>query len=218
MGTFDGARSCDNAFDPRKTMNDCTVAESRGGMGGFMSAAYERLQNWMTELNICIRCGYCYELCHLYKSHVFETDTPRGKLLLIYGILTGTLEPDAETVEKIVACFYCKNCERSCSAKVSLTEIFTDAKADFQDAGLEFRGLTASTDDDLCSRCRVCQAVCKNEAISFGEDGKKIDVVKCEGCGVCAATCPSNAIIMVEGFGVTRSELSEKVRALLEEV
>ncbi len=183
-----------------------------------MAALYERMKKWMNELNICIRCGYCYELCHLYKSSPFETDTPRGKLLLIYGLLTGALEADADMVETIVGCFYCKNCERSCSAKVLLTEIFTDAKADFLDAGFDFRGLTARTDDDLCSRCRVCQAICKNEAISFDEEGKKIDAVKCEGCGVCAATCPSNAIIMVEGFGVTRGELSETVRALLEEV
>jgi ferredoxin len=183
-----------------------------------MSQAYERLRNWMGELNICIRCGYCYELCHLYKSHAYETDTPRGKLLLIYGILTGALEPDAQMVEKVVQCFYCKNCERSCSAKVSPTEIITDAKADFLDAGFDFRGVTARTDDDLCSRCRVCQAVCKTEAISFDEEGRKIDVVKCEGCGVCAATCPSNAILMVEGFGVTRGELLGRVRSVLEEV
>jgi Pyruvate/2-oxoacid:ferredoxin oxidoreductase delta subunit len=183
-----------------------------------MSVPLPRLKNWMNELNICIRCGYCYELCHLYKSGTFETDTPRGKLLLIYGLLTGALEPDGDMVEKIVQCFHCKNCERSCSGKVSITEIITDAKADFLEAGYDFRGLTARTDDDLCSRCRICQAICNNEAISFDEEGKKIDPVKCEGCGVCASTCPSNAIIMVEGFGVTRRELGETVRALLEEV
>ena len=182
-----------------------------------MSVAYERLQNWMTELNICIRCGYCYELCHLYKTHSYETDTPRGKLLLIYGLLTDALEPTNDIVEKIVQCFYCRNCERSCSAKVSITDIITDAKADFMDAGYDFRGVTARTDDDRCSRCRICQALCKNEAISFEEDKKKIDVVKCEGCGVCAAACPSNAIIMVEGYGVTRQELLEKVLVLLGE-
>ncbi|HDR06763.1 MAG TPA: 4Fe-4S dicluster domain-containing protein, partial [Candidatus Coatesbacteria bacterium] len=75
--------------------------------------------------------------------------------------MTGALQPDPGTVELIVGCFYCKNCERACSSKVSLTEIFTDAKADFLDAGLDFRGVSAQTDDDLCSRCRVCQAVCK---------------------------------------------------------
>ena len=62
---------------------------------------FKRLEKWKNELSICIRCGYCYELCPLYKGTNWEADTPRGKLLLLYGILTDEIELTPEIAENI---------------------------------------------------------------------------------------------------------------------
>ncbi len=183
-----------------------------------MRAQFDKLKKWRDELSICIRCGYCYELCHLYKSSHWEGDTPRGQLVLAYGLLTGEIEASSYVAEKIFQCFHCKNCEKSCSANVPVTEIIRDARADLKGLGLEVQGSTMSIDDDLCSRCGICIAVCKPEAILVQVDGKlAVDRVKCEGCGVCAASCPSGAIYQREGWGITPEELGERVLSSLQE-
>ncbi len=177
-----------------------------------MKGRFERLREWEAELNICIRCGYCYELCHLFKTSHWEADTPRGQLLLAYGLLSGEVKPSLYVAERFFQCFNCKNCEKNCSANVPVTDIIRDVRAELRELGLEVQGSTAIIDDELCSRCGICISVCKAEAISQGEDGKLlVDRVKCEGCGVCTATCPSGAITQSPGWGVSQRELRGRV-------
>ena len=94
-------------------------------------AEFKRSKKWENELNKCIRCGYCYELCPLYKTFNWESDTPRGKLLLTYGLASGEIKPSQEIAEKLFQCFYCENCTSNCSAGVPITDILTDARKDF---------------------------------------------------------------------------------------
>ncbi len=173
-----------------------------------MKPKFERMQKWRNELNICIRCGYCYEQCHLFKSSFWEIDSPRAKLIVLYRILNGQLECTDEIAEKIAECFHCKNCERSCASKIPVTEIIQDAKADLLDAGFSFIGTAAQIDDDICGHCGVCSSVCKAEAISIGEENERIvDIVKCVSCGTCMASCPSGAITQKDDFGIQDEEL-----------
>jgi len=181
---------------------------------------YNRLKKWENELNICIRCGYCYEHCHLFKLFNWETDTARGKLLLLYGLLTHEIKPSPYIAEKISQCFYCKNCSDNCSAQVPVTDIFTDARADLLDAGFDIDGTTANVDEDLCSVCGMCVPVCKSEALSITKDDNGnekivVDKVQCKSCGLCIATCPAGATFQKEGFGVSPSELYTKVTSFL---
>jgi coenzyme F420-reducing hydrogenase delta subunit/formate hydrogenlyase subunit 6/NADH:ubiquinone oxidoreductase subunit I len=178
---------------------------------------FNRLKKWGSELNICIRCGYCYEHCPLYKVSNWEIDTPRGRLLLAYGLLTGEVEPSSYVAEKLFQCFYCKNCSKSCSAKVPPTDIFTDIRADLMEAGFEVEGTTVRNDEKLCIACERCVAVCKSEALSMDTEHMRIlvDKVKCKGCGVCVAECPVGAMSQREGFGISRKELSAKIESSL---
>ncbi len=187
-----------------------------------MKVEFKRSKKWEGELDKCIRCGYCYELCPLFKTFNWESDTPRGKLLLIYGLITGEIKPTQEIVEKIFQCFYCKNCSDNCSAGVPITDIFTDARADLIEAGFEAEGTIVKIDEDLCSVCGICVPLCKYEALSINEEDKDhrkivVDKVECRGCGLCVAACPSGAISHEEGYEVTLPELHEKVTSLLKE-
>jgi coenzyme F420-reducing hydrogenase delta subunit/ferredoxin len=179
---------------------------------------FTKLNKWGNELNICIRCGYCYEHCPLYKMSNWEIDTPRGKLLLAYGLLTSEIEPSSYVAEKLFQCFYCKNCSKSCSAKVSPTDIFTDARADLLSSGFEVQGTTVKNDEKLCMACGRCVSVCKAKALSMdiGNMRVLVDKVKCKGCGVCVAECPVGAMSQKEGFGISRQELSAKIESSLE--
>ncbi|MBD3262869.1 hydrogenase iron-sulfur subunit [Candidatus Woesearchaeota archaeon] len=182
---------------------------------------FKRTNKWENELNKCIRCGYCYELCPLFKSFNWESDTPRGKLLLIYGMITGDIKPSKEIAEKIFQCFYCLKCSDNCSAGVPVTEILTDARADLLDAGFDVDGTIVKIDEDLCSVCGICLSVCKYDALSLDgtENNQKIkvDKVECKGCGLCVAACPSGSISQKEGFEITLPEMHKKVQDILKE-
>ena len=65
----------------------------------------------------------------------------------------------------------------------------------------EFKsGHIARINQDKCTGCGKCMQLCRYEAVSINETGKKatnsfvIDPVSCEGCGVCVHFCPESAI------------------------
>jgi len=55
-------------------------------------------------------------------------------------------------------------------------------------------GQVAVIDNDKCTRCGLCQEVCRFEAI----DDFKVNPASCEGCGFCYNICPDEAITMKE--------------------
>jgi len=57
-------------------------------------------------------------------------------------------------------------------------------------------GQLAFIDEEKCTRCGLCQDVCRFNAI----DDFRIDPVSCEGCGFCYNVCPEDAIIMKENL------------------
>ena len=178
---------------------------------------FKNLEKWRHKLNVCIRCGYCYEHCHLFKVSGWETDSTRGKLIMLHNMMEGNLEPDDFIAEKMFECFMCKRCDNSCSAKVEITDLLTDARLDFIAAGYDPQGTTSAVNHDLCSRCGVCIAVCKHEAKSLDKEEKKVkvDKSKCQSCGVCVAACPSGAAYLKDGYEVTKHEMLEKIDTFL---
>lgn len=56
--------------------------------------------------------------------------------------------------------------------------------------------VVAEVDQEVCSRCRMCEAVCSFNAVSYDPKTKSMKVIEaaCKGCGACAATCPSGAM------------------------
>jgi MinD superfamily P-loop ATPase len=57
-------------------------------------------------------------------------------------------------------------------------------------------GQVASIDEQKCTRCGLCQELCRFQAIlDF-----RVDRVSCEGCGFCSQVCPAQAITMRENM------------------
>jgi heterodisulfide reductase subunit A len=56
--------------------------------------------------------------------------------------------------------------------------------------------ITAVIDEDLCSGCRTCEAVCEYSALNFDDEKgvMRVNDALCKGCGACGATCPSGCI------------------------
>jgi heterodisulfide reductase subunit A len=83
---------------------------------------------------------------------------------------------------------------------------------------IEAEGAIASVNEDACSGCQMCAAVCEFKAIEMVKKGDKthshVIAEVCKGCGVCAATCPSGAITVGH---FTDNEILSQVKAALEE-
>jgi len=83
---------------------------------------------------------------------------------------------------------------------------------------LEVEGAIARVNEDLCSGCGFCEAVCEYGAIEMKEVNGKLraHVIEalCKGCGVCGSTCPMGVISMLH---FTDDQILAQVRAALKE-
>ncbi len=176
-----------------------------------------RLRKWEHQLNACIRCGYCYEHCPLYKSTRWESDAPRAKLVLLFGLLNGQVEPTQSVTRRLFECFNCKRCEAVCSSGVPFTEILMDVRQDLRDAGLDLDGVTSlNAADGGCAKCLACVRVCKHEARTVGADQcVVVDKVKCVGCGACVEVCPRLTVQLATAHGVSSSDLAREMGSFL---
>ena len=153
---------------------------------------FKHLEKWQGTLANCIRCGYCFEHCPMFKHTGWESDAPRAKIITAFGMLNGEIEPSQSAADKMFSCFYCKRCEAACSSGVPLTEIFTDVRKDLVDMGIEGPGTTSTTKLN-CAHCLICMGACPHEARSWDGKGIATDPVKCQACGICLEVCPAGA-------------------------
>jgi len=74
--------------------------------------------------------------------------------------------------------------------------------------------VVAEIDEDVCSACHVCEALCPYSALVYDAERGVMTVnqVLCKGCGVCPSACPSGAIAMRH---YTRAQIEAQLDALL---
>jgi heterodisulfide reductase subunit A len=72
----------------------------------------------------------------------------------------------------------------------------------------------ASVDAERCSGCRICNALCPFNAISYDPVGavSAINSALCQGCGTCVAACPAGAI---SGSGFSNEQVLAQIEGLL---
>jgi MinD superfamily P-loop ATPase len=59
-------------------------------------------------------------------------------------------------------------------------------------------GKVAVIDQDSCTACGDCQAVCRFDAIHHADGLYVVDPIACDGCAACVYQCPSESIAMHE--------------------
>jgi len=82
---------------------------------------------------------------------------------------------------------------------------------------VEIEAATAVVDEELCSGCKVCLALCPYNAITFDEEKKVAEIsdILCKGCGGCVAACPAAAIT---GRHFTDKQIFAEIEGLLSDV
>jgi coenzyme F420-reducing hydrogenase delta subunit/heterodisulfide reductase subunit C len=176
---------------------------------------FKNLEKWEGMLAKCIRCGYCYEHCPMFKYSRWESDAPRAKNILSHGLLTGEVELTPEIAEKSFSCFFCKRCEAACSSGVKITDIMLDLRRDLVELGSQATG-TTSTTDRSCARCLQCVRACPHDAREFVDgQGIVVDPVKCKSCGICVEICPIEAVDIPLAFGTDKKSLEQRATEYL---
>jgi heterodisulfide reductase subunit A len=63
---------------------------------------------------------------------------------------------------------------------------------------LEAEGVVARVNEDKCTGCETCIAICPYSAPSKNAETGNVEIndVTCKGCGTCVASCPERAIIL----------------------
>jgi len=76
-------------------------------------------------------------------------------------------------------------------------------------------GIVANVNEDMCSGCGICEAVCVYNAVEIDEEKRvaKVNEALCKGCGTCTGACPSGAI---NQRGFEREQILAMAKAALE--
>lgn len=70
-------------------------------------------------LDPCVHCGFCLPACPTYLATGDESDSPRGRILLMRALERAELAPDDPAVRQhLDACLGCRGCEPVCPAGV----------------------------------------------------------------------------------------------------
>jgi len=77
----------------------------------------------------CVKCGLCLPQCPTYNLAANENESPRGRIALIQGWLSGQLSPTKTLTNHLDQCLLCRRCERVCPSQVPYGEIIDQSKA-----------------------------------------------------------------------------------------
>src|SRR5690606_9366575 len=83
----------------------------------------------LADLQNCIHCGFCLPSCPTYVATGQELESPRGRLHLIHGVLTGRTEASDRLLGHLDLCLQCRACETACPSSVPYGRIMEDARA-----------------------------------------------------------------------------------------
>lgn len=77
----------------------------------------------------CVKCGYCLPVCPTFRLHRSEAESPRGRIALIQGWLSGELAPSAGLARHLGQCLECRACESVCPSLVQFGDLMDGARA-----------------------------------------------------------------------------------------
>jgi len=79
-------------------------------------------------VDACVHCGFCLPTCPTYVTMGEEMDSPRGRIVLMKGVLEGQLEL-AGAMPYIDNCLGCQACQTACPSGVRYGELLTPFRA-----------------------------------------------------------------------------------------
>nr|WP_242482201.1 (Fe-S)-binding protein [Thiocystis violacea] len=107
----------------------------------------------------CVKCGYCLPHCPTYVKTRNEADSPRGRIALIQGWVSGELEMSPAMARHLDGCLTCRACETACPSLVAYGRLADGAKARRTARQPAWRRITRRLGLHALSHARVMQAI-----------------------------------------------------------
>jgi len=83
----------------------------------------------LQEADRCVKCGMCLPHCPTFRATGNEGDSPRGRVALIQGWASGTLQETPTLERHLALCLGCQACETVCPSEVAFTRLMDGARA-----------------------------------------------------------------------------------------
>lgn len=83
-----------------------------------------------SELDKCLKCGYCTFWCPVYQEEPVESSVARGKIEGIKGLVTEKHGYNPDYVDSLNRCLLCKTCTEHCLVGVQTPQVIIAARAD----------------------------------------------------------------------------------------
>ncbi len=86
------------------------------------------LEKYRDEILSCTGCGFCKKSYYAYDFVRKESDYPKGKIMIAYGLLTGGLTDEEEVAKSLQKCTLCKRCEEDCPSLIKIADVIKAAR------------------------------------------------------------------------------------------
>lgn len=82
-----------------------------------------RADEHLKELITCDFCGFCNTVCPVFLKKKRQSLSPRGRLLLARGLLTGEIKPSPVLKKSFAVCTDCGLCDKACPKAIRISDI-----------------------------------------------------------------------------------------------
>lgn len=84
----------------------------------------------LRDSDLCVKCGLCAPHCPTYRLSLNESESPRGRISIIQGLMQGALSDDPAARGHLENCLLCRACEAVCPARVPFGRIMDAARTE----------------------------------------------------------------------------------------
>ncbi|MFX1521069.1 MAG: 4Fe-4S dicluster domain-containing protein, partial [Promethearchaeota archaeon] len=92
--------------------------------------SFKNLIQAKESLDTCFKCSFCKGNCPVSEQIFWESFSPRGKMLILRGLLReqGTLTEKVR--DSLYTCTMCSNCDNTCIAGIKVTDVLAAGRRD----------------------------------------------------------------------------------------